>query len=110
MRNCSFLDFPSLYLVSTEGVLQAWEGRAYQYGMNNLRSMGYPVDGLKFDPDLVCASKPNLSHSRHALSSTCDPRCAQIASQLQAWKVAVFVLNVLAYILCMLQFLSQSVW
>jgi hypothetical protein len=89
VRNYSFLDFPSLYLVSTEGVLQAWEGRAYQYGMNNLRSMGYPVDGLKFDPDLVCA---------------------QIASQLQAWKVAVFLLNVLAYILCMLQFLSQSVW
>ncbi|CAK9215609.1 unnamed protein product [Sphagnum troendelagicum] len=33
--------------------VNAWEGRAYQYGMNNLRSMGYPVDGLKFDPDLV---------------------------------------------------------
>lgn len=32
---------------------QAWEGRAYEYGMNNLRSMGYPVDGLKFDPELV---------------------------------------------------------
>ena len=34
-------------------MLQAWEGRAYEYGMNNLRAMGYPVDGLKFDPDLV---------------------------------------------------------
>eukprot|EP01018_Ginkgo_biloba_P025931 Gb_02845 [translate_table: standard] len=31
----------------------AWEGRAYEYGMDNLRNMGYPVDGLKFDPDLV---------------------------------------------------------
>jgi hypothetical protein len=36
--------------------LQAWEGRAYEYGMNNLRSMGYPVEGLKFDPELVCYS------------------------------------------------------
>jgi hypothetical protein len=33
--------------------MQAWEGRAYDYGMDNLRSMGYPVDGLEFDPDLV---------------------------------------------------------
>ncbi|XP_024383280.1 uncharacterized protein [Physcomitrium patens] len=33
--------------------VHAWEGRAYEYGMNNLRSMGYPVDGLKFDPELV---------------------------------------------------------
>ncbi|XP_024520230.1 cytosolic purine 5'-nucleotidase isoform X2 [Selaginella moellendorffii] len=33
--------------------VNAWEGRAYKYGMDNLRSMGYPVDGLKFDPELV---------------------------------------------------------
>lgn len=33
--------------------VRAWEGRAYDYGMDNLRSMGYPVDGLEFDPDLV---------------------------------------------------------
>eukprot|EP00252_Welwitschia_mirabilis_P007375 TRINITY_DN18655_c0_g2_i2.p1 TRINITY_DN18655_c0_g2~~TRINITY_DN18655_c0_g2_i2.p1 ORF type:complete len:657 (-),score=140.27 TRINITY_DN18655_c0_g2_i2:17-1987(-) len=33
--------------------VRAWEGRAYEYGMDNLRSMGYPVDGLEFDPDLV---------------------------------------------------------
>ncbi|NP_001131882.1 uncharacterized LOC100193261 [Zea mays] len=31
----------------------AWEGRAYDYGMDNLKSMGFPVDDLKFDPDLV---------------------------------------------------------
>ncbi|CAD6213077.1 unnamed protein product [Miscanthus lutarioriparius] len=30
-----------------------WEGRAYDYGMDNLKSMGFPVDDLKFDPDLV---------------------------------------------------------
>ncbi|XP_057865911.2 uncharacterized protein LOC131073494 isoform X2 [Cryptomeria japonica] len=33
--------------------VRAWEGRAYEYGMDNLRSMGYLVDGLEFDPDLV---------------------------------------------------------
>ncbi|XP_010558821.2 PREDICTED: 5'-nucleotidase domain-containing protein 4-like, partial [Tarenaya hassleriana] len=33
--------------------IQAWEGRAYDYCMDNLRSMGFPVDGLAFDPDLV---------------------------------------------------------
>lgn len=33
--------------------LQAWEGRAYDYGMANLKGMGFPVDDLKFDPDLV---------------------------------------------------------
>ncbi|KAG9459965.1 hypothetical protein H6P81_004473 [Aristolochia fimbriata] len=31
----------------------AWEGRAYDYCMANLKSMGFPVDGLRFDPDLV---------------------------------------------------------
>lgn len=34
-------------------LLQAWEGRAYDYCLGNLRSMGFPVDGLAFDPDLV---------------------------------------------------------
>ncbi|KAK1292658.1 hypothetical protein QJS10_CPB17g00869 [Acorus calamus] len=33
--------------------VMAWEGRAYDYGMDNLRGMGFPVDGLQFDPDLV---------------------------------------------------------
>lgn len=33
--------------------VNAWEGRAYEYGMDNLRSMGYAVEGLSFDPDLV---------------------------------------------------------
>ena len=34
-------------------LMQAWEGRAYDYGMANLKSMGFPVDGLTFDPNLV---------------------------------------------------------
>lgn len=33
--------------------VMAWEGRAYDYGMANLRSMGFPIDGLEFDPNLV---------------------------------------------------------
>lgn len=34
-------------------LVQAWEGRAYDYCMENLKSMGFPVDGLSFDPELV---------------------------------------------------------
>ncbi|GJP53678.1 hypothetical protein CLOM_g12835 [Closterium sp. NIES-68] len=33
--------------------VNAWEGRAYDYAMENLRSKGYPTEGLRFDPDLV---------------------------------------------------------
>lgn len=33
--------------------VNAWEGRAYEYGLKNLAEMGYPTEGLKFDPDLV---------------------------------------------------------
>ncbi|PHT57572.1 hypothetical protein T459_35457 [Capsicum annuum] len=33
--------------------IPAWEGRAYDYCMENLRNVGFPVDGLAFDPDLV---------------------------------------------------------
>ncbi|CAK7327470.1 unnamed protein product [Dovyalis caffra] len=33
--------------------ISAWEGRAYDYCMGNLRSIGFPVDGLAFDPELV---------------------------------------------------------
>ncbi|CAI7921602.1 unnamed protein product, partial [Closterium sp. NIES-53] len=33
--------------------VNAWEGRAYDYAMENLRAKGYPTEGLRFDPDLV---------------------------------------------------------
>eukprot|EP00879_Flechtneria_rotunda_P022853 GHRR01024151.1.p1 GENE.GHRR01024151.1~~GHRR01024151.1.p1 ORF type:complete len:430 (+),score=143.52 GHRR01024151.1:536-1825(+) len=33
--------------------VNAWEGLAYSYGLETLRQQGVPVDGLKFDPDLV---------------------------------------------------------
>lgn len=44
--------------------MQAWEGRAYDYGMANLKSMGFPVDDLEFDADLVmyqCVPHPYAS-------------------------------------------------
>eukprot|EP01024_Parvocaulis_polyphysoides_P025936 TRINITY_DN2359_c0_g1_i3.p1 TRINITY_DN2359_c0_g1~~TRINITY_DN2359_c0_g1_i3.p1 ORF type:complete len:525 (+),score=97.34 TRINITY_DN2359_c0_g1_i3:818-2392(+) len=33
--------------------VNAWEGRAYQYGLETLHQQGIPVDGLKFDADLI---------------------------------------------------------
>jgi hypothetical protein len=33
--------------------VEAWEGRAYEYGLETLRQMGCPVEGLRFDSDLV---------------------------------------------------------
>jgi hypothetical protein len=33
--------------------VNAWEGRAYEYGLETLRQQGLPVEGLRFDPDLV---------------------------------------------------------
>ena len=33
--------------------VNAWEGRAYEYGLETLREQGIPVDGLSFDPQLV---------------------------------------------------------
>lgn len=33
--------------------VNAWEGKAYAYGLQWLQEAGCPVEGLKFDPDLV---------------------------------------------------------
>jgi HAD superfamily 5'-nucleotidase-like hydrolase len=33
--------------------VDAWEGRAYSYGMQSLSEMGVPVDGLQFDSSLI---------------------------------------------------------
>jgi hypothetical protein len=33
--------------------VNAWEGRAYEYGLESLRQQGLPVEGLVYDPDLV---------------------------------------------------------
>lgn len=46
-RNDTLIDARIHYLV------QAWEGKAYDYCMENLKSMGFPVDRLAFDPELV---------------------------------------------------------
>ena len=33
--------------------VNAWEGKAYAYGLQTLRESGLPVDDLHFDADLV---------------------------------------------------------
>ncbi|KAI4335091.1 hypothetical protein L6164_013770 [Bauhinia variegata] len=52
LRSISAIGYDMDYTLMHYNVM-AWEGRAYDYCMENLRSMGYPVDGLAFDPDLV---------------------------------------------------------
>ncbi|KXG31815.1 5'-nucleotidase domain-containing protein 4 isoform X1 [Sorghum bicolor] len=52
LRSISVVGYDMDYTLIQYNVM-AWEGRAYDYGMDNLKSMGFPVDDLKFDPDLV---------------------------------------------------------
>ena len=33
--------------------MEAWEGKAYAYGLQSLHEMGCPVEGLRFDRSLV---------------------------------------------------------
>ncbi|KAL3577469.1 hypothetical protein D5086_018973 [Populus alba] len=52
LRSISAIGYDMDYTLIHYNV-KAWEGRAYDYCLGNLRSMGFPVDGLAFDPDLV---------------------------------------------------------
>ncbi|KAJ9181727.1 hypothetical protein P3X46_005791 [Hevea brasiliensis] len=52
LRSISAIGYDMDYTLIHYNVM-AWEGRAYDYCMDNLRNMGFPVDGLAFDPDLV---------------------------------------------------------
>ncbi|GAB4859005.1 hypothetical protein Ancab_010476 [Ancistrocladus abbreviatus] len=52
LRSISAIGYDMDYTLMHYNV-RAWEGRAYDYCMENLRNMGFPVDGLAFDPDLV---------------------------------------------------------
>ncbi|XP_020103387.1 5'-nucleotidase domain-containing protein 4 isoform X1 [Ananas comosus] len=52
LRSISAIGYDMDYTLVHYNVM-AWEGRAYDYGMANLKGMGFPVDDLKFDPDLV---------------------------------------------------------
>lgn len=52
LRSISAIGYDMDYTLVHYNVM-AWEGRAYDYCMDNLRNMGFPVDGLAFDPDLV---------------------------------------------------------
>ncbi|KAH7513546.1 hypothetical protein FEM48_Zijuj12G0211700 [Ziziphus jujuba var. spinosa] len=52
LRSISAIGYDMDYTLMHYNVM-AWEGRAYDYCMDNLRKVGFPVDGLAFDPDLV---------------------------------------------------------
>ncbi|KAL8480431.1 hypothetical protein ACS0TY_027097 [Phlomoides rotata] len=52
LRSISAIGYDMDYTLMHYNVV-AWEGRAYDYCMENLRNMGFPVDGLAFDPELV---------------------------------------------------------
>uniref|UniRef100_A0A0E0C003 5'-nucleotidase n=1 Tax=Oryza meridionalis TaxID=40149 RepID=A0A0E0C003_9ORYZ len=52
LRSISVIGYDMDYTLIHYNVM-AWEGRAYDYGMANLKGMGFPVDDLEFDPDLV---------------------------------------------------------
>ncbi|KAK8939568.1 hypothetical protein KSP40_PGU018632 [Platanthera guangdongensis] len=52
LRSISAIGYDMDYTLIHYNVM-AWEGRAYDYGMANLESMGFPVEGLHFDPNLV---------------------------------------------------------
>ncbi|KAL2922320.1 Cytosolic purine 5'-nucleotidase [Bienertia sinuspersici] len=52
LRSISVIGYDMDYTLMHYNVM-AWEGRAYDYCMENLRNMGFPVDGLAFDPNLV---------------------------------------------------------
>ncbi|XP_010482172.1 PREDICTED: 5'-nucleotidase domain-containing protein 4-like [Camelina sativa] len=52
LRSISAIGYDMDYTLMHYNVM-AWEGKAYDYCMENLKSMGFPVDGLAFDPELV---------------------------------------------------------
>ncbi|KAJ8766445.1 hypothetical protein K2173_022504 [Erythroxylum novogranatense] len=52
LRSISAIGYDMDYTLIHYNVM-AWEGRAYDYCMDNLRNMGFPIEGLAFDPDLV---------------------------------------------------------
>ena len=43
------MDYTLIHYKVTE-----WEGRAYHYAKENLKQVGFPVDDLHFNPELVC--------------------------------------------------------
>ncbi|KAI3686952.1 hypothetical protein L1987_80642 [Smallanthus sonchifolius] len=52
LRSISAIGYDMDYTLMHYNVM-AWEGRAYDYCMGNLKKVGFPVDGLSFDPELV---------------------------------------------------------
>lgn len=70
----------SLHPAARHYNVDAWEGRAYAYGVEALRDMGLPVDGLKFDASLIirgcagraCARGPQPCVPPAAPGQPCD--------------------------------------
>lgn len=53
-----------------------WEGLSFEYGLDYLRSIGCPVEGLKFKPGATSLPPPNASTiSRLAQNSTHNSAC-----------------------------------
>lgn len=52
LRSISAIGYDMDYTLMHYNVM-AWEGRAYDYCMENLKNVGFPVDGLSFDQELV---------------------------------------------------------
>ncbi|GER31471.1 cytosolic purine 5-nucleotidase [Striga asiatica] len=52
LRSISAIGYDMDYTLMHYNV-EAWEGRAYDYCLENLKNMGFPVGGLTFDPELV---------------------------------------------------------
>ena len=48
---CVLLPLQDYTLISYD--VDEWEGKAYAYGVQSLREMGCPVEGLRFDRSLV---------------------------------------------------------
>lgn len=49
---CIFVGYDMDYTLIHYDV-NAWEGKAFYYMLQNLQSMGCPTEGLRFDPSLV---------------------------------------------------------
>ncbi|KAG5539851.1 hypothetical protein RHGRI_020164 [Rhododendron griersonianum] len=59
-RSISAIGYDMDYTLMHYNVM-AWEGRAYDYCMDNLKSMGFPIGGLAFDPDLVMSLSGSIA-------------------------------------------------
>jgi HAD superfamily 5'-nucleotidase-like hydrolase len=53
MRSLRCIGYDMDYTLIHYKVIE-WEGRAYHYAKQNLNQVGFPIEDLQFNPDLVC--------------------------------------------------------